>query len=292
MRGKWIVAGLLFSAIVSLSCASGHKEPFPETQPLVRDISSVESRLASAVSSHDRLTMKAIGEVDYGAYKAPVWVVSFTPPKESKYNVFLCGGIHGNEPAGAEIMVETIELIAENQLRYDDVSFDIVPIVNPWGWSHDIRFNRDGTDVNRDFASFECQEARIIRDFMLGKKYDLIVDHHEDPDASGFYMYQYANPDIRLSRKSIEIVKGLGYPIEQNVNMVILRTKDGLINAPLWGLWYMELTRQLSMANYFRLNNSRRVYTVETPMRLAWEDRLSMHRKASGILLDSLRSDF
>jgi hypothetical protein len=105
-------------------------------------------------------------------------------------------------------------------------------------------------------------------------------------------MYQYANPDIRLSRKAIETVRNLGYPIEQNVNMVILRTKDGLINAPMWGLWYMKLTRQLSITNYFRLNNSGKVYTVETPTHLAWEDRLTMHRKALEILLDSLRSDF
>ena len=133
---------------------------------------------------------------------------------------------------------------------------------------------------------------RIIREFMEGKKYDLIVDHHEDPDASGFYIYQYANPDILLSRRVIETVRNLGYPIEQNVNMVILRTKDGLINAPLWGLWYMELSKQLSITNYFRLNNGRRVHTVETPTRLPWEDRLTMHRKALEILLDGLRSDF
>lgn len=292
MRGKWIIASLMLPAILSLSCASGHKEIFPDTQPLIRDLSSVESRLAIAVSSHERLTMKEIGEVDYGVYKAPVWVVSFNPPKESKYEVFLCGGVHGNEPAGVEIMLQTIELIAGNQLGYEDVSFDIVPIVNPWGWSHDIRFNRDGRDINRDFASFESQEARIIRDFVQDKKYDLIIDHHEDPDASGFYIYQYANRDMLLSRRVIDTVRNLDYPIEQNVNMVILRTKDGLINAPLWGLWYMQLTRQLSMTNYLRLNNSREVYTVETPTRLAWEDRLTMHSEALGVLLGGLSSDF
>lgn len=292
MKGKWMLAILLLPMIFCLACASGHREPFLDTQPIIRDLSSVEGRLEKAVASDSRLTMKAIGEVEYGTYKAPVWAISFAPQREPKYRVFMCGGIHGNEPAGVEILVWTIESIATNILRYDDVYIDIIPLINPWGWSHDIRFNRDGTDVNRDFASFKSQEARIVREFLKGKKYDLIVDHHEDPDASGFYIYQYGNPHTLLSRRIIEVVRGLGYPIEQNVKMVILRTKDGLINAPLWGLWYMKLSRQLSMANYCRLNNSRMVYTVETPTSLALEERLAIHEKVSSILLNSLRGGF
>ena len=295
MNGKWISIGLLFLMVFSLSCAiraTGHRAPFPETQALVRDISLLENRLARLVSSSDALTMKVIGEVDYGEYKAPVWVISFSPSEESKYRVFLSGGVHGNEPVSVEILLEMIEALAENPQRYGNVSFDIVPVVNPWGWSHDIRFNRDGRDVNRDFASFKSQESRIIEEFMDGKKYYLMIDHHEDPDAKGFYIYQYGNPDTSLSRKVIEAVRNAGHPIEQDVSMIILKTENGLINAPMWGLWYMKLTRQLSITNYFRLNNSKKVYTIETPTRLGWEDRMIMHRTALKMFLDSLGGNF
>jgi hypothetical protein len=60
----------------------------------------------------------------------------------------------------------------------------------------------------------------------------------------------------------------MGYPIEQDVSMAVLKTANGIIDAPMWGLWYMRLTGQLSIANYYRLNNSRFVYTVETPASL------------------------
>jgi hypothetical protein len=48
----------------------------------------------------------------------------------------------------------------------------------------------------------------------------------------------------------------------------------------VWGLWYMRLTGQLSIANYYRLNNSRFVFTVETPVGLLLEDRLQMQKTA------------
>lgn len=287
MNNKLILSVLLFFTIFSLSCASGHIDMFPETQPLVRDISLINARLIKAASS-SQLSIDVIGEVEYGKYKAPVWVATFTPLKETKYRVFLSGGVHGDEPAGAEIMVKTIEMVAKDPKKYEDISFDIVPIVNPWGWSHNIRFNQEGRDINRDFASFKTQESAIIKKFVEGKIYDLIIDHHEDPSSKGFYMYQYGNPDTTLSRKVIEAVRGSGYPIEQDVNMIILKTKDGLIDAPMWGLWYMKITRQLSITNYFRLHNSKDVYTVETPTILDLKDRLGIHQMALEILINSL----
>ena len=75
----------------------------------------------------------------------------------------------------------------------------------------------------------------------------------------------------------IREICSLGYPIEQDVRMVILLTRDGLIDAPRWGLKYMRLTGQLSVTNYLRLEHYEEVYTIETPTNLSEEDRLRMH---------------
>lgn len=290
MKRRWVFLNLAILLTLFLSCASGHQQPLPENQQIVRSISSIENRLISTLSSCDRLSINTIGQVRYGDYEAPIWVVSFTPEKDAEHRVLLSGGIHGNEPAGVEIMVQMVEAIAAEPQKYDNIALNIIPIVNPWGWSHDIRYNQEGRDVNRDFASFNCPESRIIREFTRDKKYDLIIDNHEDPDAKGYYMYQYANPDTLLSMQTINTIKKQGFPIEQDVNMVILKTDDGLINAPLWGLWYMTLSRQLSITNFFRLNNSTRVYTIETPTCLVWEDRLKIQKTALVLLIDSLQA--
>ena len=290
-----VLGTLLIVAIVTglvVLRATGHREPFPETQPVVRDISLLEDRITNAVAISEQLTLTTIGEVVYEEYRAPVWAVSFTPSEEPKYEVLLTGGVHGDEPAGVEIMLQTIETLAENPGEYENVYFEIVPIVNPWGWSHDIRFDRDGRDVNRDFASFTSQEAVIIREFTAGKEYDLIVDHHECDDSTGFFMYQLANPSQSVSRNVIKAVRDEGYPIEQDVRMITLKTEDGLIDAPMWTLRLVRLVDRLSMTNYFRLNNNDMVYLIETPTSLSWESRLTMHKIALDTFLNSLSSDF
>ncbi len=289
------VLKILFAAVVvmlmlgSFACASGHRESFSEEQPEIRQVAGLAERISNAVNSRENLSLKIIGEVNYFDEHFPVWAVSVTPISDSAVGkVLILGGVHGNEPAGVEKVIRLIEELAENPGQYGAVTYDIIPVINPWGWSRDLRFNQQGIDVNRDFAAFESQEAVIISSFTAGTDYDLIIDCHEDPDAQGFYLYQYANPETGLSRSIIDAVRKLGFPIEQDVNMIILKTDDGLIDAPLWGLWYMKFTKQLSMTNYLRLNNSKQVYTVETPTSLALEDRLAVQDVAVRMLLESL----
>lgn len=146
-------------------------------------------------------------------------------------------------------------------------------------------------DINRDFSTFDSQEARIITNFLEDRHYDLMLDLHEDPSASGFYVYQYGNDDIAIADKLIDTIRNMGYPIEENVNMVILKTENGIIDAPMWGLRYMRITGQLTLANYYRLNNSQVVYTVETPTSLPMADRLTMQRSAVEVLITANTPD-
>ena len=266
-------------AIVLLSCASGHREPFAEDTPVARDLDALAVQLQALCDESSLLSLEQAGWVAYDGFSAPIWVVRYRQPGAERW-VLVTGGVHGNEPAGCAWVIELVSLLADRPQLYANVSFDLVPLVNPWGWSRDIRYNQEGRDINRDFASFETQEARILRSSFDSRGYDLVIDHHEDPDADGFYLYQYAKRDTTLCRNVIEEIGKLGYPIEQDVRMVILRTRNGLIDAPGWGLRYMRLTGQLSITNYLRLENSREVYTIETPIRLPMEDRLRMHHRA------------
>lgn len=287
MKFVFLLAFVL-SAALMLSCASGNRESLPLDTPVVRDISAFYQRLDNAVAPQSFIEVKDLGQVVYGDFKAPIKLYSIANRSGFKHKVFLEGSIHGNEPAGAEALAQFIESLAQNPSLYPDIAFEIVPIVNPWGWSHDIRYNRDGKDIHRDFATMSTQEAKIMSGYLKQNRYDLFVDHHEDPDAAGFYLYQYAMPDQKLSRQIIQSLKADGYQAEQNVNMVILKTDDGLIDAPMWGLWYMSATKQLSLVNYARLYNSDTVYTIESPTVLQMKDRVNIHLKAQEMMLDNL----
>jgi hypothetical protein len=279
---------VLLAGLIPLlfSCASGHHKPFGANLPARRSIYDLHDRLQKAVALSNHLSMEAIGSIIYPAFQAPIWKVSFRPGAPEACKILISAGIHGNEPAGTECALQLVELLARNPERYPGGCLDIIPVVNPWGWVHDIRYNQAGIDINRDFATFNSREAIIIQQALQAERYHLMLDLHEDPSAQGFYVYQYGLADKTLSRQIVASIQKMGYPIEQNVKMVILKTKNGIIDAPIWGLWYMRLTGQLSITNYYRLNHSRQVFTVETPTAQPFDDRLIMQRTAVAMFID------
>jgi len=273
------LAVAVIACLCCLSCASGHREPFTGTEPVVRDLAAFETELRAAAAGGVGVSLAEAGRVAWDGFESPIWVVRVERPGAAK-RALVAAGIHGNEPAGPAWAVELVRLLAADPSAFPEISFDIVPLLNPWGWSRDTRYDRDGHDVNRDFAEFASQEARVFRDLAAGRRYDFAIDHHEDRSAKGFYVYQYADRDTRPTRRLIDRVRGLGFPIEQDTSFVILRTRDGLIRAPRWGLWYMKASRRLSLTNWLRLEGIPKVFTVETPTALPMADRVGLHRTA------------
>lgn len=279
MKRSTVLAIACISGLLLVSCASGHREPFAGTEPVVRDLAAFEAELRAAAAGGDGVSFAEAGRVAWEGFEAPLWVVSVERPGAAK-RALVVAGIHGNEPAGPAWAVELVRLLATDPSAFPGVSFDIVPLINPWGWSRDVRYDLDGRDINRDFATFATQEALLFRDLVARQRYDFAIDHHEDSSASGFYVYQYADRDTGPTRRLIERVRGRGFAIEQDVSFVILRTRDGLIRAPRWGLWYMKASRKLSLTNWLRLEGIPKVYTVETPTSLPMADRVELHRTA------------
>ena len=288
MQKKLLINCLIFALF---ACASGHHEPYKERLVPVRDLSDAQKNIQASVSRSAYLSFKEIGNVEYDGFKAPIWCVSFEGEKPVSYKVLINAGIHGNEPAGVTFVLQLLEQLDHNPYPHQSIAIDIIPMVNPWGWVQDIRYNQDGIDINRDFSTFDSQEARIIADFLEDRHYDLMLDLHEDPSAVGFYVYQYGIDNLAIAENLIDTIRNMGYPIEENISMMILKTENGIIDAPMWGLQYMRITGQLTLSNYYRLNNSRRVYTVETPTSLPMADRMTMHRTAVDVLITANTPD-
>ncbi len=275
---------LIIIAVTVYSCASDHNEPFPDSLNDDQKVRNLDAKIQDIVKSKIYLSIKEIGRVTYGTFSRPISVISYQN-KETDHKILINAAIHGNEPASALSVTTLIEILLKHKSKY---SFDIIPVINPWGFSQNIRFNKEGIDINRDFVSFKSQESKIVKSYITGKQYNLMIDLHEDPDSKGFYIYQYGRPDTKIPEKVVNKIHQMGYAIEQDVNMIILKTKNGVIDAPMWGLWYMRLTRQLSLANFYRLHNSKEVFTIETPTHLPLKDRILIQTAAVRVLLDEL----
>jgi len=256
----------------------------------VRSPASLEERMAS-LTTPGILTLDIPGTVSYADTAYPIRMLSRHISGEPGANVLLTGGIHGNEPAGTEFLLQFAETLSKDPSAWPEIHFDIIPVVNPWGWVHAARRNGEGRDLNREFGTFKAPESVLMQKVFKRKHYDLIVDFHEDGHVGGFYFYRLANPDETLCRSMIEAVRSTGNPVHDGRVMKIFRAKEGIITSPLWSLKLARTIRQLSMSNYFRLEGCPHAFLFESPKRLPLETRVAMHGAALTRLLDSLQKD-
>ena len=190
------LAAACLCGLLAVSCASGHREPYSGAEPAVRDLAVLESGLRAAIGQSAHASLLEAGRAEEEGFSAPIWLVRIERPGASR-RVLLGAGIHGNEPAGPAFALDAVRRLCADPGAFPDTSFDVIALLNPWGWSRDVRYDRAGLDPNRDFATFASEAARVVREISRGRRYDLVLDHHEDPDARGFYLYQYADPDTR-----------------------------------------------------------------------------------------------
>ena len=278
---------LLVSVVAFLGMAAGLAawwQLAPHTQgpppKVVRDIVPLQSRLTLLAEASENMNLQILGEILSEKGMLPVTLLSYKPDIPEKLRVLITGGIHGNEPAGTEALVQFAEQLSRGEIKYPGVAFDMVPVVNPWGWIHNQRRNATGRDLNREFNSFKAQEAVIIRDFCKRNSYDLMVDLHEDSHVPGFYIYRLANLDGELCRHLIETVRNAGYPIHDGWASKIFPVDDGIIHCALWSLRLARGLHQLSISNYCRLEGCPRSFVFETPRCLPMETRVAIHLTA------------
>ena len=137
----------------------------------------------------------------------PVFNVILGPQTGERKNILITGGVHGDEPAGVEASLKFLE--RDNAVLLKRFRFWVIPCINPYGYVHDTRENREGADVNRSFATDDVPEASIVKRALGQIQFAFAIDFHEDCDATGFYLYegkrdkQYTGPQIAAAVKTI-----------------------------------------------------------------------------------------
>lgn len=292
MKKRWYITALVV-ALMALALGLRlwrYTTPRSNTTPPVaaRSLEEALTRLETIAASSDLLSLEILDTVHYDNTAYPIPRLAYSPEDNARYRILLVAGVHGNEPAGPEALMRFVEDLAKGDALYPGVAFDIVPILNPWGWVHRKRRNGAQQDLNRDFNSFKAPESQLIRDFYVRHSYEAIIDLHEDGHTTGFYYYRLANPDFGLCRHIIDRVREAGHPIEDGRVMKIFRARDGIITSGMWSLHLARAIRQFSMTNYFRIEGSPNVFLFETPSKQPFETRVSMHRSALEALLEKV----
>jgi hypothetical protein len=253
--------------------------------PAVRSLAPIHDRLQAADTASPGVLLTDIGQVSTAGFEAPFWRVVYRPFQPGLKRVLLIAGVQGNGAAGVEYTLDLVRELAALSEAAPLYDADILPLANPWGWVHGVAASPNGVDIEWDFANFTSQESRTIRRFLREKRYDLAIDLREDPEATGFYIWQYGLDSTAPSERIVGALRAEGYPIETDVRKVLLKPSNGIIAAPMWGLTLMKLVDQLTLSGYIRQNASSVVYALVTPSVLPLAERIAMQRIAVETLI-------
>jgi len=220
--------------------------------------------------------MMQIATVTYGDQYSPMWVYSYVP-NSPKHYVLITAGIHGNEPSGVEAIIEIIKDIGQDPNKYTDVAIDFIPMMNPWGWARNVKWNGDAIDINRKFLSIDTQEAIAVQKYLSRKKYDLTIDLHEDGGYDGFYSLTYDNHELIKSQYLSRELK------ENGINLRTYKGNEGYIHVTREEFPWLNLP---TFAYYLRLNNTDEAYIFETPYNKPMQERIDMHKYAISVLIN------
>ncbi len=165
----------------------------------MRDYTEIIERLR-----HLDRPMKVIGTAhDYPIHQIFLAASSARTARQ----VFITGGMHGDEPAGIEAVLQFLE--RDNTLYLKDFSFLVIPCINPYGYVKNTRETFDSIDINRAFEADAVAEVAIVKQALGQTQFSFAIDFHEDYDATGFYLYEgkrdekYIGPDLAAAAKAI-----------------------------------------------------------------------------------------
>lgn len=142
----------------------------------------------------DRFDVKEEGAVTYRGERRPILSVTSRNAPTAKKRLLVLSGVHGNEQAGILSVPDFLERFHEERERFRDVALHVLTPVNPIGAAELSRFNGEGYDINRDFARFYTEEARIVRRAFEETRPDFVISLHEGPQDAAF---MFANRHVR-----------------------------------------------------------------------------------------------
>ena len=220
---------------------------------------------------------KTILADDEGGFPVIVFETSTTPDAES--GLYLCAGVHGEEPAGVWGLIDWAEEHIE-ELR-DSIGAVIFPCFNPSGLVANTRHDHAGRDLNRLFQDDSIPLMKAWRQFMADRKFRLALQLHEDYDARGIYMYELTREGEAFGNSVFQriesiIPRDIRPEIEGNdfENGILLGTDIDIeerVEEELGG-GYPE-------AIYVFISHAHFSLTFETPSEFSLWERVQSHRK-------------
>ena len=212
---------------------------------------------------------------DQNGYPVVAYRTQTAPDAEN--GIYLCAGVHGDEPAGVWGLLEWAE---ENREFLRDSAAMIFPCFNPAGLINNTRLDGDGRDLNRLFQDQELPLMKTWHEFIDGLQFRISLLLHEDYDARGIYTYELTQKDVFLGDPILAECEAL-IPREPRSQVDEMEFENGIMRRT--GEIIREVEKRLDggypEAIYLYLHHSRYSLTFETPSEFSLWERVQAQRQ-------------
>lgn len=204
----------------------------------------------------------------------PLYVIE--SPKTQGPQLYLSAGIHGDEPAAPEALLNWCErrLNALKQCR-----LLIFPCLNPWGLRHNCRSDAEGRDLNRCYHRDDVPVIKAQKEVVGKRQFDVAIMLHEDFDAQGIYLYEIPKA-FPLWGERLLAAASRHLPCEPRSKVEGRRCHGGLIRVRVTPQTMPEHPE----AFFLRFGHTARSLTIETPSEFSMAARVAAH----GAVLDQV----
>ena len=230
----------------------------------MRDYGKIVRRIESLKGEH--IFPRVLGKTE--GY--PIYSVRLSKNKELP-TALVMGGTHGNEPAGVQATLTFLEREVEDWL--EELNFEVIPCLNPHGYVHDTRHNAQDIDINWAYRRNDVPEVQVMRDFVAARRFEFVLDFHEDWESPGYYLYE-------LRREAALVGPGLMHQIAQICPLNTSPTIEGYpaTNGLLSPDPNVEIAQRgagLPLVMYFE--HTDHLLTSESPTEEEMEIRIATH---------------
>ena len=239
---------------------------------ILRDYSEIIQRLMAI-----DLPLIEIGRV----HDHPIFQVRINSFSDSHKSILITAGLHGDEPAGVEAALQFLE--RDNSSLLQSFSFVVIPCINPYGYIHNTRENREGIDINRSFEDDNIQESNIIKNTLEHKHFSLAIDLHEDYETNGFYLYEGNRYEKYLGPKLVKATQHIGPIANEEPEDDSSQFSKGVYKIQeSWGT--------LGLTPHLLFYHSPHVFIFETPTNWNIHNRVNLHLSLLDNVLKLIKS--
>jgi hypothetical protein len=142
------------------------------------------------VAISDTLRADSLGfwRVEEERFWLPRFVFQRTPQIKKRIKIAIFAGIHGDETAGIQGLMDFVRELDEDPELGRDYQLFLYPICNPTGYLQGTRHSRSGRDLNREFwRGSDEPEVKLLEEEIQRQQFDGIIALHSDDTSDGVY---------------------------------------------------------------------------------------------------------